>query len=152
MVSPLWVFTALTAEEYEPIASVDGWQEGVAVMSDYLGEQANPYDYGWMVEMMPDDEGDILGSLVQKQYALGRFSHENAVVMADNKTVYHGDDGTDVVFFKTVADEAGDLSAGTIYAAKATQNDDGSFNLEWIELGKGTNDEIAEAIRALPLE
>ncbi|GIK71523.1 MAG: hypothetical protein BroJett021_05110 [Chloroflexota bacterium] len=143
--------TALTAEEYEPIASVNDWAESVAAMSAYLGEQANPYDYGFIVEMMPDPDGDGVESIVQKRYAMGRFSHENAVVMPDNKTVYHGDDGTNVVFFKFVADEAGDLSAGTLYAAKATQNDDGSFDFEWIELGRGSDDEIAEAIRMMEL-
>jgi secreted PhoX family phosphatase len=143
--------TAITSEEYEPIATLDAWKDNIAGMSEYMGGQANPYDYGYLVEMMPDGEGDGLGSLVQKRYAMGRFSHENGVVMADNKTVYHGDDGTDVVFFKSVADEAGDLSAGTLYAAKVTQTEDGSFDLEWIELGKGNDDEIAEAIAMLEL-
>jgi secreted PhoX family phosphatase len=144
--------TALTSEEFEPLATLGGgWQDNVEAMSEYMGEQANPYDYGWQVEMMPDEDGDLIDSLVQKQYAMGRFSHENAIVMPDGKTVYHGDDGTDVVFFKTVADAEGDLSAGTIYAAKATQQDDGSFAFEWIELGKGTNDEIAEYIATMEL-
>jgi hypothetical protein len=71
--------------------------------------------------------------------------------MPDNRTAYHGDDGTDVVFFKTVANEEGDLSGGAIYAAKATQLEDGSFDLEWIELGSATNDEIAETILTLQL-
>ena len=104
-----------------------------------------------IVEMMPDPDGDGVESIVEKRYAMGRFSHENAVVMPDGKTVYHGDDGTDVVFFKFVADEAGDLSAGTLSAAKVTQNDDGSFGFEWIELGHGSDDEIAEAIRLMEL-
>lgn len=94
--------TALSAEEYEPIATTDGWQENVADMTDL-------------------------------------------------KTLYFGDDGTNTVLFKFVADEAGDLSAGTLYAAKATQNDDESFGLEWIELGKGNDDDIAEAIATLQL-
>lgn len=143
--------TALTAEEFEPIAAVDGWVDNVAAMTEFLGEQANPYDYGYLVEMMPDPDGDGVESIVEKRYAMGRFSHENAVVMPDGKTVYYGDDGTDVVFFKFVADEAGDLSAGTLYAAKAMQNDDGSFGFEWIELGAGNDEEIAEAIRLMEL-
>jgi secreted PhoX family phosphatase len=143
--------TALTAEEYEPIAAADSWADSVASMSEYLGAQANPYDYGYIVEMMPDPDGDGVESIVEKRYAMGRFSHENAVVMPDGKTVYHGDDGTDVVFFKFVADEAGDLSAGTLSAAKVTQSDDGSFGFEWIELGHGSDDEIAEAIRLMEL-
>jgi secreted PhoX family phosphatase len=144
--------TALTSEEFEPLSTVADWRNGdLDAMSDYLGAQANPYDHGFLVEMMPDDEGDTIGSIVEKRYAMGRFSHENSVVMPDGKTVYHGDDGTDVVFFKFVADEAGDLSTGTLYAAKATQMDDGSFGFEWIELGKGNDDEIAEAISTMTL-
>ncbi len=120
-------------------------------MTEYLGKQANPYDYGYLVEMMPDSSGESLHSVVEKRYTMGRFSHENGVVMPDLKTVYFGDDGTNTVLFKFVADEAGDLSAGTLYAAKATQNDDESFGLEWIELGKGNDDDIAEAIATMQL-
>ena len=100
---------------------------------------------------LQDPDGDGVESIVEKRYAMGRFSHENAVVMPDGKTVYHGDDGTDVVFFKFVADEAGDLSAGTLSAAKVTQNDDSSFGFEWIELGAGNDEEIAEAIRLMEM-
>jgi len=45
---------------------------------------------------------------------MGRFSHENVAIMADQKTVYQSDDGGNVVFFKFVATTAGDLSAGTL--------------------------------------
>ena len=143
--------TALTAEEYEPIATVDGWKENVADMTEYLGAQANPYDYGYLVEVMPDASGESLHSVVEKRYTMGRFSHENGIVMPDLKTVYFGDDGTNTVLFKFVADAAGDLSGGTLYAAKATQNEDQSFGLEWIELGKGNDADIAEAIATLQL-
>ena len=44
------------------------------------------------------------------------------------------------------------MSAGTLYAAKVTQNADESFDLTWIELGSSNNDEIAEAILAVTLE
>jgi len=143
--------TGMTAEEYEPIAAVDGWQDNVASMTEYLGVQANPYDYGYEVELIPDTAGNSLATKIEKRYAMGRFSHENSVVMPDQKTVYFGDDGTDVVFFKFVADEPGVLSAGTLYAAQATQNPDASFNLDWIELGKGNDEAIVEAIRTMEL-
>ncbi len=143
--------TALTAEEYEPMASNIGWQDPVASMTAFLGEQANPYDYGYMVEMQPDSDGASINSLVEKQYVMGRFSHENAIIMPDGKTAYFGDDGTDVVFFKFVADEAGDLSAGALHAAAVTQNDDASFNFEWIELGASDNETIAEFIATMEL-
>jgi secreted PhoX family phosphatase len=144
--------TTLTSEEYEPVATTDGWQENVASMDDYVGGQANPYDYGWLIEAFPDPDGDSVESRVIKQYALGRFSHENAMVMPDQQTVYHGDDGTGVVFFKSVTEEPGDLSSATLYAAKVTQNADESLGLEWIELGSATNDEIFEAIQSISLE
>jgi secreted PhoX family phosphatase len=147
--------TTLTSEEYEPVATSADWQANVEDMTRYMGTQANPYDYGWLVEAFPDPRGDVVETQLVKHYAMGRFSHENAMVMPDQKTVYHGDDGTGVVLFKFVADEAGDLSAGTLYAAKVTQNgttvEDHSFDLEWIELGSASNDEIAEAIEMMEL-
>jgi len=114
-----------------------------------LGTQANPYDYGWIVELAPSEEGTI----ITKQYAMGRRSHENSAVAPDSKTVYFGDDGGNVMFFKFVATTEGDLSAGTLYAAKITQTggtgNDHVLGFEWIELGTATNDEIATAIREM---
>ncbi|MEJ2037293.1 MAG: DUF839 domain-containing protein, partial [Maritimibacter sp.] len=85
-----------------------------------------------------------------KRFAMGRYSHENSVVMPDQKTVYLSDDGTGVVFFKFIADTAGDLSAGTLFAAKVTQKTapgtaaaDSAFDVEWIKLAHGTEAEIA---------
>ena len=143
--------TVLTSEEYEPPAMSDSWRANVQDMSKYMGSQANPYDYGWNVELIPDPSGDSVATLVEKRYAMGRFSHEMAIIMPDGKTAYHGDDGTGVVLFKTVADNAGDLSAGKIFAAKVTQLADESFDLEWIELGAGNDDEIAEALMDMEL-
>jgi len=138
--------TGLTSEEYEPIASDLG---KVGDMTAYLGTQANPYDYGWIVELAPSEEGTI----ITKQYAMGRRSHENSAVAPDSKTVYFGDDGGNVMFFKFVATTEGDLSAGTLYAAKITQTggtgNDHVLGFEWIELGTATNDEIATAIREM---
>jgi secreted PhoX family phosphatase len=142
--------SGLTSEEYEPIAADFG---NVAGMSAYLGKQANPYDYGYIVEMTPND----LGDRVVKHLAMGRKSNENSAVAPDGRTVYFGDDGTDTVLFRFIADEAGDLSAGTLYAARITQTGgtgplDHVFSLEWIELGSSSNDEVLAAIRALDVE
>lgn len=83
-----------------------------------------------------------------KHYTLGRFEHENSIVMPDQRTVYLSQDSTDGVFYKFVADVAGDLSAGTLYAAKLTQ-DAGSkeplttgFDITWIELASSNNTAI----------
>jgi secreted PhoX family phosphatase len=144
--------TGLTSEEYEPFATKSDWKANLGKsMNEYLGgEQANPYDYGWLIELYPDPKGNVIETKLVKQYALGRFSHENAMTMPDEKTIYHGDDGTGVVLFKSVLDEAGDMSSATLYAAKVTQKGD-NLDLKWIELGKGNNDDIYDAIRAVKL-
>ncbi|SNC66435.1 hypothetical protein SAMN04487881_1606 [Marinobacter sp. es.048] len=115
---------------------------GIERLQEYLGgTYPNPYDYGYIVEIT---EPTAAQPVPVKMRALGRFSHENAVVMPDEKTVYLSDDGTGTVFFKFVADTAGDLSSGTLFAAKATQDDSNDpavagFDLEWIELASGDN-------------
>lgn len=143
--------TGLSSEEYEPVATKTGWRENVADMTEYKGEQANPYDYGYLLELIPDQTGDLATTNVVKHYAMGRASWEMGRVMPDEKTVYGGDDGTGVVLFKFVADEARDLSAGTLYAAKISQQKDGSLKIKWIELGRGNNADIYDAIRAVKL-
>jgi len=99
----------------------------------------NTYRYHYIVEIT-----DPAGTATPvKRYALGRFEHENAVVMPDQKTVYLSQDNTDGVFYKFVADTAGDLSAGTLYAAKLTQDAASfepavtGFDISWIELASG---------------
>ncbi|MCP4317235.1 MAG: DUF839 domain-containing protein [Hyphomicrobiales bacterium] len=126
-------------------------------MSQYLGKMANPYRYGYMIEIV--DATSETGEKPVKHYATGRLSHETAAIMPDNKTVYMTDDDSAVyahkeyntasggVFFKFVADNAGDLSAGTLYAAKLTQDNEADpnkagFDVSWIELGHGNNAEI----------
>jgi len=138
--------TPLTSEElyFDDTAqwNNEGFEDhdGVAALAQYLGSFPNPYDQGYTVEIK-----DPTGTPTPvKHFTLGRFSHENSVVMPDGKTVYSTDDGTDVVFFKFVADAAGDLSSGTLYAAKMTQgegNDSATtgFRIEWIELAHGDN-------------
>ncbi|MDF1801890.1 alkaline phosphatase PhoX [Thalassovita sp.] len=123
---------------------------GPEALESYNGTYPNPYDYGYIVEIT-----DPAGTATPvKMFSLGRYSHENAVVMPDQKTVYLSDDGTNVVFFKFVADTAGDLSAGTLFAAKIMQlGEPGAdsattpLQISWIELAHGTNDEIAGWIR-----
>jgi len=125
--------------------------DGVQALASYLGYYPNPYNYGHIVEITDP----TAAALPVKMLALGRFSHENSVVMPDQRTVYLSDDGTNVVFFKFVADVAGDLSAGTLFAAKITQlSAAGSdvakspLQISWIELAHGTNEEIAGWVSA----
>ncbi|MDV7144112.1 DUF839 domain-containing protein [Tropicimonas sp. TH_r6] len=143
--------TPLTSEELYFDTTAD-WNnaeykyiDGVEALASYVGNWPNPYRYGYIVEIT-----DPTGSANPvKHFTMGRYSHENSVVMPDDKTVYLSDDGTDVVVFKFIADTAGDLSAGTLFAAKMTQTAEPgadaattAFDIEWIELAHGTNTDI----------
>lgn len=55
---------------------------------------------------------------VTKHFAMGRTSVELSFVMPDNQTVYIMDDGTNRVMTVYKAETPGDLSSGTLYAAK----------------------------------
>ncbi|TPV93000.1 MAG: DUF839 domain-containing protein [Myxococcales bacterium FL481] len=101
-----------------------------------------PYDYGWAWEFALDSEG---AQTLEKHYVMGRISFELAYVMPDQKTVYLTDDGTNVGLFMFVADEAGALDAGTLYAMKWNQTSDegaGEAEIEWVDLGHATNADI----------
>lgn len=148
-----WI-THLASEEYEPNAkklpthieaSADGYSAG---MLKYFTDSTtwNPYFYGWNIEVAVTESADVSST---KHYAMGRLAFELAKVMPDSKTVYMTDDGTNVGLFMFVADTAGDLSAGTAYAAKWNQTDSsglGAADLTWISLGHTTNAEISDYI------
>ncbi len=144
--------THLSSEEYEP----DAW--AVATTGDSGGyfrafsantfgsdSIANPYHYGHVPEVTvnPDGTGGV-----KKHYCMGRISREKVQVMPDNKTVLMGDDATSSGIFMFVADVAGVLSSGTLYAAKLVQTnasgaaDGGAFTLTWIKLGHASSTEI----------
>lgn len=140
--------THLGGEEYEPNARHYD-QRPLEAMNLYLGTVgktakaggAKPYDYGHMVEVAIKDGK----ARATKHYASGRLSFELADIQEDGRTAYYGDDGRDVVRFMFVADRVGDLSAGTLYAAKWQQTDGahgGAADLTWIRLGHATDAEI----------
>ncbi|MFV8780799.1 PhoX family protein [Microbulbifer sp. SA54] len=148
----------LASEEYEPDAralptSAEAAEDGYSAgMLDYYADpsQWNPYFYGWNIEINVAAEGDAAPTTdLVKHYAMGRLAFELSYVMPDSKTVYMTDDGTNVGFYMFIADTAGDLSAGTLYAAKWNQTSAeglGSADLEWISLGHASNDEIDVAV------
>jgi secreted PhoX family phosphatase len=108
----------------------------------------NPYHYGYPVEVKVNAEGE---AEVTKHLAMGRSALELAYVMPDRKTVYLTDDGTNVGLFMFIADSAGDLSAGTLYAAKWNQlsgDGMGRARLGWVNLGHATATQVQEAINA----
>jgi secreted PhoX family phosphatase len=144
--------THLGSEEYEPNAAEV--KTGVKSkhyknMARYVGgdvKDLNPYDYGWTPEVTVDSDGE---AEVVKHYSMGRFAHELAYVMPDEKTVYLSDDGTNVALFMFVADKKRDLSSGTLYAAKWEQRSakrGGRADIKWVNMGHSSNDNIQKAI------
>lgn len=153
--------THLGSEEYEPDAKKLNTLTGLLPSGEYynttglyFGDQnlSSPYYYGWTPEVKITDANGATQYL--KHYSMGRFAHELAYVMPDNKTVYLSDDGANVGLFMYIADVAGDLSAGTLYAAKWVQissANGGIATIEWINLGHATDTEIRSSVAAKPL-
>jgi secreted PhoX family phosphatase len=146
--------THLSSEEYEPDAktrqgfsAATGTDDGTDINSFskyYFGDatRANPYHYGLLPEISIDRAGK---ATVVKHYATGRFAREMMEMAADHRTGIGGDDGANTGLFMFVADSEKNLSAGTLYAAKATQTaaaNGGTLALKWIKLGRSTNAEI----------
>lgn len=149
--------TPLSSEEWIVNSNVNSttsasWNDPavVADTSEILGnmwaltapDAPNPYDYGYIIEIT-EPTADV--PVPVKHFALGRYEHENATAMPDGRTVYLSQDDTGGVLFKFVADTANDLSAGTLYGAKLTQ-DAGltdpavtGFDIEWVELASADN-------------
>lgn len=147
--------TYLGGEEYEPDAKkieLDPTADASyndKVRSYWLGDysKSSPYHNGWITEVQVKHDGkaDFV-----KHYAMGRFAHELGYVMPDGKTAYLTDDGTNNTLFMFVANEAGDLTSGTLYAAVWHQTSGfggGSAQLEWINLGRATDKLIKRAIK-----
>lgn len=155
--------TPLTSEENYEAENTVRWNDAtystgypnyadVQRIQDYLGGTfPNPYDYGYIVEIT---QPTAATPVPVKHFTLGRVAHENPIIMPDDKTVYLTDDGSFKGFYKFVADTAGDLSAGTLYAAKVTQDAgvtdsaEAGFDISWIELGSSNNADIATFIRS----
>jgi uncharacterized protein len=157
--------THLGSEEYsddgrafEEATTIEGLAEDAMGMAPYFGlDDAtmtieafkavyNPYNYGFVNEISVDEAGE---AKIAKHYAMGRLAVELPLVMPDQKTVYITDDGTNTGLFMFVADKAGDLTAGTLAAAKWVQTSDengGAANLEWVDLGHADQATVQAAL------
>lgn len=119
--------TILTAEEGYPESNFKLYKGGRGYQdtSDFNG-MSRVHHTGWMVEVDP-----VSGKALQKLYGMGRYGHEYALVMEDNKTVYLTDDNAPGVFFKFVADKEFDFTKGQLYAFKQESH---KFEGDWIAL------------------
>ncbi|NBC47497.1 MAG: DUF839 domain-containing protein [Gammaproteobacteria bacterium] len=154
--------THLGSEEYEPNARYWDPATGELDSSDWnrfvrgftSPTDPTPYNVGFVTEIAITGEELGSGTFAQnveiaKHYAMGRSAVELGYVMPDRRTVYISDDGTNVGLWRFVADTAGDLSSGTLYAAKWNQTsteNGGSANLDWISLGAATSDQVKQLI------
>ncbi|MFN4203850.1 MAG: alkaline phosphatase PhoX [Tabrizicola sp.] len=103
---------------------------------------ASPYWRGITPEISIRADG---ATEVVKHFAMGRGTYELAQVLGDQRTLITAHDGENRHMTMFVADRAGDLSSGTLYAAKLEQKsaeNGGSFDLKWVKLGHATDDEI----------
>ena len=142
--------THLASEEYEPDAVTIAGNRNFREFSRHLygdPDKANPYNYGHLPEVTVNADGT---GTVRKHYCLGRLSHELVQVMPDRRTVLMGDDATNGGLFMFIADRPADLSSGTLYVAKCSQqsgiaiDQGGVFDLEWISLGHAASSEIEQ--------
>ncbi len=148
--------THLGGEEYEPdmrqrdpvTGEIDDYY---APMADYYAGdllELNPYDYGWPIEVKVRS---FENATVTKHYAIGRLAIELPYVMPDQRTVYISDDGTNVGFYMFIADRAGDLSAGNLYAMRWQQisaEHGGSARIRWVPLGHADSKVIKRFVDA----
>ncbi|MEO8332521.1 MAG: alkaline phosphatase PhoX [Gallionella sp.] len=159
--------THLGSEEYEPdarcevdaayAATAGGSCLGMeytarmdAFRNAYGEATVSPYQYGRVPEVTISANGS---TTVEKWYTLGRIAREKVQMFGDSRTAIQGDDGTYTALTMFVADKPGDLSAGTLYAARWNQvsadgTNGGKATLAWISLGHATHAEIKAAVDA----
>ncbi len=131
--SGLWVVDSSQAVDFSAVAgtvrncsgTVTPWNTIITCEEDYgnnTDTNGDGYlDIGWCIEIDPATAKvkEYGTGKAQKLWALGRCSHENVVVdPKDWRIVYYGEDDGDGSVYKFVADKAGDLSSGKLYALK----------------------------------
>lgn len=119
--------TILSAEEFPPASNEELFMEGRGSRdtSDFNGMKRYQ-NMGWVVEIDP-----VSKIALRKLYAMGRCSHEGILLMPDSVTVYLTDDFVPSVFYKFIAEKAGDLSKGKLFAYQQNANGNGGT---WIHL------------------
>lgn len=105
--------TILMAEETIPNTpeSLIGYTaENESELNDTLHQ-----NFGWIVEVDP-----ITKKPLRKLTGMGRYSHEDAICLADNKTVILTNDESPAVIFKFISEKEDDFSVGQLYAYSET--------------------------------
>lgn len=120
-----------TCEESQPMNNSALTYKGKGhTKTDSVGNLAYWQNFGYVVEVDPKNF-----RATKKLIAMGRYYHEDLEFMEDGKTVYLSDDHQPGVFFKFVADEAGNYEFGQLYAFR--RSEDGNTG-SWITLPRDT--------------
>lgn len=101
--------TVLMAEETFPTLPED--LIGHIVASEKELNDTLHQNFGWMVEVDP-----VSRKPIRKLTGMGRYSHEDAICLPDNKSVILTNDESPAVLFKFVAEKENDFSEGQLYA------------------------------------
>lgn len=149
------------ARAFENVQALNDIDDGITSMLSYfdiafpfdpevtledIRDVFDPYLYGYPFEVILNGGGS---ATVEKRHAMGRLSVAMVYVMPDEKTVYIADGGDNGGLFVFVADLAGNLASGDLYAAKWEQEEDtdgGKARLSWISLGHATEEEIRRSL------
>ncbi len=126
-------------------------RESAETVNQYLNRESNPYRYGYVVELIDQPlQNNYAGPEIQRHYATGRLPAGKTLLSPDGKTLYRVA-ATSGILFRFISEFPNNLAAGTLSVGRfiPIQPDAGNpyifeaFNLEWIELGRGNNEEIA---------
>jgi len=134
--SSLWRFFNKTCDYHKPVEEIK---------KEFYENYGSPYWRGVILETEILVNGT---ARIIPHFSMGRISAERPLVMPDAKTVYITEDFYTQGFYKFVADNPGDLSAGTLYAAKFTtingQKDllNAELSVDWINLGHAMNSQF----------
>ena len=120
-------------------------------VNKYLSRDSNPYRYGYVVELIDQPlRSENSEPVIQRHYATGRLPAGKTLISRDGQTLYRVA-ATSGILFRFISDFPNNLAAGTLSVGRfiPIQPDASNpyvfkaFNLEWIELGRGNNEEIA---------
>lgn len=118
--------TILTTEEEFPQTNAEIFSRfGITDTSDFEGKKKF-LNYGWMIEVDPSTR-----KAIRKIKNFGRYPHEDAQCMPDDKTIYFTSDNKPSIIFKFIAKEKGNYESGQLYAYKQSADAESG---SWIAL------------------
>jgi secreted PhoX family phosphatase len=121
-----------TCEESQPMGNGALTKKGKGhTNTEKVGNLEYWQNFGYVVEVDP-----TTFKATQKMISWGRFYHEDVEFMDDQKTIYLSDDHQPGVFFKFVADQAGNYNEGQLFAFRRADNDGEAGS--WIAMPRDT--------------